>query len=112
MDNNIDNEVDEDQLEADAAVTAAEAAEQRHLQIMSVLQQKKKLPLETRNEIDELIEEFLNTVQSKIHGMICCNKLENYCGLDSDRDTEQEVETAIRLFPEVLTTKKNHCMAR
>ena len=41
--NNIDNEVDEDQLEADAAVTAAEAAEQRHLQIMSVLQQKKKI---------------------------------------------------------------------
>ena len=69
--NNIDNEVDEDQLEADAAVTAAEAAEQRHLQMMSVLQQKKKLPLETRNEIDELIKEFLNTVQSNIHGMIC-----------------------------------------
>ena len=61
--NNIDNEVDEDQLEADAAVTAAEAVEQRHLQIMSVLQQKKKLPLETRNEIDELIDAFLNTVQ-------------------------------------------------
>ena len=40
MDEHIDNEVDEDQLEADAA----EAAEQRHLQIMSVLQQKKKLP--------------------------------------------------------------------
>ncbi|OEU11202.1 hypothetical protein FRACYDRAFT_270936, partial [Fragilariopsis cylindrus CCMP1102] len=49
MDEHIDNEVDEDQLEADAAEAA---------------------------------------------------------GLDSDRDTEQEVETAIRLFPEVLTTKK------
>ena len=44
--NNIDNEVDEDQLEADAAVTAAdataEAVEQRHLQIMSVLFNRKK----------------------------------------------------------------------
>ena len=41
MDENIDNEVDEDQLEA----VAAEAAEQRHLKIMSVLHQKKKIAL-------------------------------------------------------------------
>ena len=110
--NNIDNEVDEDQLEAAAADAAAEAAEQRHLQIMSVLQQKKKLPLETRNEIDGLIEEFLVKVKSNIQSVICSNELENYHGLDSDRDTDQEVETAIRLFPKILTTKKNHCMAR
>ncbi|OEU10309.1 hypothetical protein FRACYDRAFT_247264 [Fragilariopsis cylindrus CCMP1102] len=113
MDDNIDNEVDEDQLEADAAATAAadaaeaEAAEQRHLKIMSVLQQKKKLPLETRNEIDGLIEEFLVKVKSNIQSVICSNELENYHGLDSDRDTDQEVETAIRLFPKVLATKKS-----
>ena len=160
MDDNIDNGVDEDQLEADAVVTAvdvAETAEQRHLKIRWVLQQKTNLPVQTRNEIDvlieeflntvksnidaavtaadaaeaaevaeqkhlkmmsvleqkkklpvqtdELIEEFLDTVKSNIHGMICSNDLENYHGLDSDRDTEQEVETAIRLFPKVLTTK-------
>ena len=160
MDDNIDNGVDEDQLEVDAAVPAvdaAETAEQRHLKIRWVLQQKTNLPVQTRNEIDvlieeflntvksnidaavttadaaeaaevaeqkhlkmmsvleqkkklpvqtdELIEEFLDTVKSNIHGMICSNDLENYHGLDSDRDTEQEVETAIRLFPKVLTTK-------
>ena len=37
--------------------------------------------------------------------MICCNNNDsnnNYRGLDSDRDTEEEVETVIRFFPEVL----------
>jgi len=38
--------------------------------------------------------------------MICDqNGGENYCGLDSDRDTVAEVETALRFFPEVLSQK-------
>jgi hypothetical protein len=32
--------------------------------------------------------------------------LEDYDGLDSDRDTEDEVETAIRFFPEILSRRK------
>jgi hypothetical protein len=39
--------------------------------------------------------------------LLCDDEFEvNYCGLDSDRDTEKEVdETALRLFPDVLTSK-------
>jgi hypothetical protein len=55
------------------------------------------LPLQTRNEIDELIEEFLDNVKMNIHDMR---------GLDSNRDTEEEVETAIRLFPKILGETK------
>jgi hypothetical protein len=42
--------------------------------------------------------------------MLCNNTRvgnDEYRGLDSNRDTEEEVETAIRLFPEVLS-KPNH----
>jgi hypothetical protein len=31
---------------------------------------------------------------------------DNYRGSDSDRDTEEEVETAIRFFPEILRRTK------
>jgi hypothetical protein len=41
-----------------------------------------------------------------VHELLCNNDAENYRGLDSDRDTEAEVETAIRFFPpEVLSIK-------
>jgi hypothetical protein len=40
--------------------------------------------------------------------MLCDNDAngEHYRGLDSGRDTEEEVETAIRLFPDVLSRRK------
>jgi hypothetical protein len=38
--------------------------------------------------------------------MICDNNGDDYCGLDSDLDTEAEVETAIRFFPDVLSCRK------
>jgi len=34
--------------------------------------------------------------------MLNANDHYDYCGLDSGRDTEAEVETAIRSFPKVL----------
>ncbi|OEU09151.1 hypothetical protein FRACYDRAFT_249068 [Fragilariopsis cylindrus CCMP1102] len=40
--------------------------------------------------------------------MLCYNYIEaeNYSGLNSDRDTEAEVEAIVRFFPEVLTRRK------
>jgi hypothetical protein len=39
--------------------------------------------------------------------MLCDNGVdEDYRGLDSDRDTEEEIETAIRFFPDVLSRQK------
>jgi hypothetical protein len=40
--------------------------------------------------------------------MICDDSVsaDNYCGLDTERDIEEEVETTIRFFPEVLSRRK------
>jgi hypothetical protein len=39
--------------------------------------------------------------------MICSNDAREHCrGLDSERDTEAEVEAIVRFFPEVLSRTK------
>jgi hypothetical protein len=52
--------------------------------------------------------EFLTKLEDDVHEMLCDNdtEAENYSGLDSDRDTENEVETIVRFFPEVLSGRK------
>ena len=61
-------------------------------------------PLRQRNRIDELVEECIEKLGNDIHSMLCDqNSGEDYRGLDSDRDTEAEVETALRHFPEVVS---------
>jgi hypothetical protein len=52
-----------------------------------------------------LIKEFLKNLGNDIHELLCDIDVENYDGLDSDRDTEEEVETALRIFPKVLSRK-------
>ncbi|OEU07300.1 hypothetical protein FRACYDRAFT_251103 [Fragilariopsis cylindrus CCMP1102] len=112
MEANIENnELDQHEVAAQQEqqqVTAA-ATKQRDLKIGSVLERKEKFPLRNRKKIDELIKEFLEKLGDDIHDMLCENTFENsftvadtYDGLDSDRDTEEEVETAIRFFPEVV----------
>ena len=89
---------------------SADAKKQRHLQIMSVIGQKENFSFRTRNQMDELIKEFLHKVETDIHEMLCerieCEYGLNYHGLDSERDTESEVETTIRCFPDVLTRRR------
>ena len=79
----------------------------QHLKISSVLERKEKFPLQNINKIDALIEEFLRELGNDIDDMLYysneLDEADTYSGLDSDRDTEEEVETAIRFFPEVLT---------
>jgi hypothetical protein len=78
------------------------------------LEKKKEFSFRTRGKIDELIEEFLDNIKDDIYDMFCENELDedyreeenrydNYRGLDSDRDTEEEVETTLRCFPELLS---------
>jgi hypothetical protein len=55
-----------------------------------------------------MILTFLEQLEDDIHGMLCSKHIEyenehEYFGLDSDRDTEEEVEAAIRLIPNVLS---------
>lgn len=120
MNNNNNGDEDEDdddeqqqqveQQQAEAAEAAeaavAETQKEERLELISVvLERKKKVPKQTRNKIDKLVEKFLQDLEDDIHEMLCCNNddPDDYCGLDSSRDTVAEVETAIRLFPDVLS---------
>ncbi|OEU07200.1 hypothetical protein FRACYDRAFT_251527 [Fragilariopsis cylindrus CCMP1102] len=119
IDNNEDDEQQqeaqaEEQEQIDAAAAAAAAAaetKQNHLKIDSVLARKRKFPLRNRNKINALIKEFLEKLEDDIHDMFFDTtydaETDTYDGLDSDRDTEEEVETAIRFFPEVLSRRKD-----
>jgi hypothetical protein len=70
-----------------------------------------KFPTRTRDKMDRTIERFLEKLGNDIHKLLCSNKdvnSDNYHGLDSDRDTEEEVETAIRVFPDKGRYNKNY----
>jgi hypothetical protein len=113
-DNDNDNE-DELQLNAEqeqerrlADAQRKIAASERLQKLILVLKKKEKLPSETGNEIDGLVEEFLDKVEINILNLLCSDgdpDSEDYRGLDSDRDTAQEVETAIRFFPDILSRR-------
>ena len=83
--------------------------------VISAIQRKKELPLRTREKIDELVGYFFQHLEGDIHCMLSSKysaaieivqfeEDDEYYGLDSSRDTEEEVEAAIRLFPRVLST--------
>jgi len=79
------------------------------LKLSSLLERKNELPLRTRNKFNALVAELLTKTKDDIHDMICDNHIndddDDYRGLDSYRDTEAQLETAIRFFPEVITQK-------
>ena len=97
-------------IAAAAAAIAAAESKQRPLKIDLVLERKEKFPFRNRKKIDGLIKEFLEKLEDDIHDMFFDTtydaETDTYDGLDSDRDTEEEVETAIRFFPEVLSRRK------
>jgi hypothetical protein len=105
-DANIDIE-DEQQTEQERiAAAAAAAARRRRLELISVLEGYDKIPFRSRNKTDELVDHFLVELGDDVHDMLCDNNIEQgdyYHGLDSDRDTEEEVEAIVRVFPGVLS---------
>ncbi|OEU14245.1 hypothetical protein FRACYDRAFT_240778 [Fragilariopsis cylindrus CCMP1102] len=117
-DPNVENEDDGEQQEAqaeeqeqlDAAAAVAAETKQRHLKISSILERKEKFTYRNRNKINVLIKEFLEKLGDDIHDMFFDTTYDadtdTYHGLESDCDTEEEVETAIRFFPEVLSRRK------
>jgi hypothetical protein len=87
------------------------AASERLQKLILVLKKKEKLPSETGNEIDGLVEEFLDKVETNIRNLLCSKgdpETGYYHGLDSNRDTKEEVETAIRFFPDVLSHRREY----
>ncbi|OEU23212.1 hypothetical protein FRACYDRAFT_233381 [Fragilariopsis cylindrus CCMP1102] len=107
MDANINNEENYHQQAADGRRRIARRRARR-LELITVLQQTEEFPSRSENKTDELVETFLETLKDDIHDMICESDYDdgNYQGLDSDRDTEAEVETVLRLFPGVMTRRK------
>ena len=116
MDANIDNEENDDQQqqadEKEKEQQAAAAAKRRCIRLISALERKEKFPVETRREIDEQVDEFLDKIESTIHWILWETKNPDsdlYDGLDSTDDyhTEEEIETAVRFYPDVLLRKEN-----
>jgi len=95
---------DDDQSTTDDAAAVVE----RRSKFMSLLERINELPLRTRNKLDALVEGNLDDTQADIYDMLCDNDGDNYQGLDSNRDTEAEVETAIRFFPDVISERDEH----
>jgi hypothetical protein len=104
-DDSIDNEENHQVQETEQETAAAKR--RRLLRLITVLEKKDTFSLRTRNKTDELVEFFLDSLGDDTHDMLCDNYIEaeNYSGLDSDRDTEAEVEATLRFFPEVLTRR-------
>jgi hypothetical protein len=100
-DNDGDDDDDDDDDNDDESLTEEEqiAADERRWKLIVMLQRKEHYHKRTRKQIDVLVEEFLIDIKDDIFDMLCDNNKysENYYGgLDSDRDTEEEVETTIR----------------
>jgi hypothetical protein len=116
MDNNNNNnnngdEDEDEQQQVEHQLAEAEAAVERMELILVVLERKEKAPIQTRNKIDVLVEKFLQDLGDDIHDMLCNTDdpdSDNYRGLDSNRDTVAEVETVIRLFPDVISKQGRH----
>jgi hypothetical protein len=106
-DDDDDDDDDDQSLTEEEIAAAAAAAEQRHLKMNTVLERKRGLPFRTRKKVDQLVEAFLANLGFDIYDMLCDDGVdEEYRGLDSERDTEEEVESAIILFPDVLSRRE------
>ena len=109
MDDADTNNEEDQQYGEEEIVNTAAAKQRRLLKLISVLEKKAKFSLRTRNKTDELVENFLANLEDDVPDMLCDNYIDagNYSGLDSDRDTEAEVEAIVRIFPEVLTRRED-----
>ena len=106
-------DVDDDDDEGDSIVNLA-PFERDHIcnTVMSVIQhEQQQLQSQpptfrsfTLNKMEEFANQLLNTIAFDIRNMINDRRTveEGYNGLDDTRDTEDQVETAIRFQPEAL----------
>lgn len=60
--------------------------------------------MHTRGRINDLIQYCLTTLEREVHILIC-GKVPDNCLLNANRDTKEEVEKAIRLFPDVISVQ-------
>ena len=100
-----DEEGDSDDEPAVAADTMIVRRNRRD-KLMSLLEQYDNCPSRTRNNIDDLVLELLDKAEDDVHDMLCDQNLENYQGLDINRDTVKEVRTILQIFPNTVSKRK------
>ena len=100
-----DEEVEEEEEAVDGEVEEEEEDRMAIQKLLSVLQQREDFPVRQRNKIIELAHEFVNNLGADIKEMVTDQRpvADGYAGLDSNRDTRKEVETALRHYPETLS---------
>lgn len=75
--------------------------------IFSAVQQRDDFPVRQRTKIIELAHQFVNDLGADVKDMVTDQRTlaDGYTGLDSDRDTQKEVETALRHYPKTLSER-------
>ena len=99
---------DDDDEDEDEDIFDPAEMEQICTEAMTLLQNRLNFPSKLRDRtIVRFAQQFINNVKEDIHETITDTRTvdEGYDGLDSDRDSEEEVATAIRCCPEVLTRR-------
>jgi len=91
---------------AAAAATAAAANTVRSTKLVAILKQKDDFPEHQQNKINDLVGEFLQKLRNDVHKTITAQDADTYTGLDSKRDTKQQVRTMLQFFPETMEQKK------
>ena len=107
-DQNVDDNTNPDSGEDDDDNDEAEEITRMINTLLLVLQRCHLLSARQRDgKIVELVRYFHTELKDDIHDMITDQTYgENYAGLDANRDTEAEVETALRSYPENLERRK------
>ena len=99
-----------------AAVTNPAQNRKKLKKKLEIVKRKSEFPVKIREAIEDAIEEspqsFLRTIESKLLDLLWDNfkawPIDATKGLNCDRDTEAEVEVAIRFFPNVLSYDRYH----
>ena len=101
-----DEEEEADDEEEDVVLDPVEI-NQLYDKVAAIIQQRDNLPVRTRTNMLRFAQQFLDNVRDDIHDMITDTRTEEegYAGLDSERDTEAEVSTALGFFPQTLSER-------
>ena len=104
----LQEEEDEEQRAAIAAARLRhqQRPEKQRRKLRKVLEQAENFPVRQRMKINQLVDYFLSKLEEDIYRMVTDQRIIDYRGLDSERDTEAEVETALRIFPHTLRRRK------
>ena len=101
MDDNDTSDDDDDDERSQASIEREQAADERCAKLITVLQRKREFSNRTRKRTDALVQSFLHYLEADVYDMLCES------GIDScynSEVTEAEIETAIRFFPNVLSS--------